>query len=60
MTHDGFSEMWFDDLAALHGAAQTPEWEAVQADASTLYADPVGLVIAQEGIRKEVGAYPRV
>ena len=60
MTHDGFSEMWFDDLAALHAAARTPEWAAVQADASTLYAEPVGLVIAQEGIRKEIGAYPRV
>ena len=60
MTHDGFAEMWFDDLAALHRAAQTQEWEAVQADAATLYADPVGLVIAHEGIRKEIGAYPRV
>ncbi len=56
LTHDGFSELWFDDLAALQHAAQTPEWQAVQADAATLYADPVGLVIAQEGIRKEIGA----
>jgi len=60
MTHDGFAEMWFDDLEALHRAAQTPEWQALQADGATLYAEPVGLVIAQEGIRKEVGAYPRV
>jgi uncharacterized protein (TIGR02118 family) len=58
LTHDGFSELWFDDLAALQRAAQTPEWHAVQADAATLYADPVGLVIAREGIRKEIGAYP--
>ena len=60
MTHDGFAELWFDDLPSLQGAALTPEWAAVQADAATLYAEPVGLVIAQEGIRKEVGAYPRV
>jgi uncharacterized protein (TIGR02118 family) len=60
LTHDGFSELWFDDLEAFHRAAQTPEWQAVQADAETLYADPVGLVVAQEGIRKEIGAYPRV
>ena len=60
MTHDGFSELWFDDLAALHAAALTPEWQAVQADAATLYANAVALVIAQEGIRKEIGAYPRV
>ena len=60
MTHDGFEELWFDDLAALQRAAQTPEWQGAQADAATLYAEPVGLVIAQEGIRKEIGAYPRV
>jgi uncharacterized protein (TIGR02118 family) len=59
LTHDGFSELWFDDLAAFQHAAQTSAWHAVQADAATLYADPVGLVIAQEGIRKEIGAYPR-
>jgi uncharacterized protein (TIGR02118 family) len=59
MTHDGFSELWFDDLASLHKAATTPEWQAVRDDASTLFADPVGLVIAPEGIRKEVGAFPR-
>ena len=60
MTHDGFEEMWFDDLGAFQRAAQTTEWQAAQADAATLYAEPVGLVIAQEGIRKEIGAYPRV
>ena len=59
MTHDGFSELWFDDLASLQNAATTPEWHAVAEDAHTLFADPVGLVIAREGIRKEVGAFPR-
>ena len=59
MTHDGFAELWFDDLASLRQAASTAEWKAVEDDAQDLYADPVGLVIAQEGIRKEVGAFPR-
>jgi uncharacterized protein (TIGR02118 family) len=59
MTHDGFAELWFDDLTALQQAATTAEWKAVEDDARHLYADPVGLVIAQEGIRKEVGAFPR-
>ena len=35
MTHDGFSELWFDDLASLQTAATTPEWRAVEDDASS-------------------------
>ena len=54
MTHDGFSELWFDDLASLQAAARTPEWEAVREDGKRLFAEPLGLVIARERIQKEL------
>jgi uncharacterized protein (TIGR02118 family) len=52
MTHDGFSELWFDDLAQLQHAATTPEWQAAVEDGNRLFAQPVGLVIARERIQK--------
>ena len=52
-THDGWSELWFDDLAALHRAAQSPEWKAVQEDGATLFGDNVGVGVARERIQKE-------
>ena len=55
MTHDGFSELWFDDLAQLQQAATTPQWQAAKADGKRLFAEPVGLVIARERIQKEIG-----
>src|SRR3569833_1727378 len=48
LTHDGFSELWFDDLAALQQAATTPEWLAAVGDGKRLFAEPVGLVVARE------------
>jgi uncharacterized protein (TIGR02118 family) len=54
MTHDGFSELWFDDLASLQQAATTPQWLAARDDARTLFAEPVGLVIARERVQKEL------
>jgi uncharacterized protein (TIGR02118 family) len=53
MTHDGFSELWFDDLQTLQAAARTPEWQAVREDGQRLFAEPIGLVIARERIQKE-------
>jgi uncharacterized protein (TIGR02118 family) len=55
MTHDGFAELWFDDLSSLQQAVTTPEWKAAAEDARTLFADPVGLVIARERVQKEIG-----
>ena len=55
MTHDCFSELWFDDLAQLQQAATTPQWQAAKADGNRLFAEPVGLVIARERIQKEIG-----
>jgi uncharacterized protein (TIGR02118 family) len=53
MTHDGFSELWFDDLAQLQKAVTTPEWAAVRQDSERLFAQPIGLVIARERIQKD-------
>ena len=54
MTHDGFSELWFDDLATLQTAWTSPEWQAAREDSRRLFAEPVGLVIARERIQKEL------
>jgi uncharacterized protein (TIGR02118 family) len=58
MTHDGFAELWFDDLAALQRATRTPQWQAVHEDAQSLFGEPVALVIARERVQKELGAWP--
>jgi len=31
-TYDGMAELWFDDLAALQAAQQSPQWQASSAD----------------------------
>jgi len=54
MTHDGFSELWFDDLPALQSGTKSAEWQAALQDGQTLFAEPVALVIARERIQKEV------
>jgi uncharacterized protein (TIGR02118 family) len=54
LTHDGFSELWFDDLTSLQTAATTAEWQAAREDGKRLFAEPVGLVIARERIQKEL------
>jgi uncharacterized protein (TIGR02118 family) len=52
-THDGWSELWFDDLAALHAAAQSPEWRAAEEAGATLFATPMGIGVARERIQKD-------
>ena len=52
-THDGWSELWFDDLASLHRAAQSPEWKAAQHDGVDLFSDNVGVGVARERIQKD-------
>lgn len=52
MTHDGFSEMWFDDMAALQRARESSEWAKLSEDGQTLFAYPMSVVIAHEGIIK--------
>ena len=52
-THDGWSETWFDDLAALHRAVKSPEWQALRDDAVGLFSRSGGCVVARERIQKD-------
>ena len=54
-THDGWSEVWFDDLAALHAAAGSPEWQALRDDGATLFGQPLGVGVARERVQKDIG-----
>jgi uncharacterized protein (TIGR02118 family) len=51
-THDGFCELWFDDFDSLVHALHSPEWETVQEDAETLFAQPVAFVAGRERVQK--------
>jgi uncharacterized protein (TIGR02118 family) len=51
-THDGFSELWFDDLAALRHAQNSTEWQALREDGQTLFSYPMSMVVAREGVIK--------
>jgi hypothetical protein len=53
MTHDGFAELWFDDLAAVRQAATTPVWQAIVEDGRELFGEPTALIIARERIQKD-------
>jgi uncharacterized protein (TIGR02118 family) len=53
-THDGWSELWFNDLEALRAALASPEWEAVRAEGAMLFAPPVGVGVARERIQKDL------
>ena len=52
-THDGFSELWFDDLAALRRAMVSPEWRTLREDGQTLFVYPMAIVIARERVIKD-------
>jgi uncharacterized protein (TIGR02118 family) len=52
-SHDGWAELWFDDLAALHAAVASPEWMAIREDGATLFSSPLGVVVARERIQKD-------
>ncbi|MBV9327510.1 MAG: EthD family reductase [Chloroflexi bacterium] len=52
MTHDGFSELWFDDLESLQRARASAEWAALSEDGQTLFAYPMSIVVAREGVIK--------
>ena len=53
-THDGWSELWFDDLGALRAALGSGEWRAVRDAGAELFAAPVGVGVARERVQKEV------
>jgi uncharacterized protein (TIGR02118 family) len=49
LTHDGWSELWFDNLKALHEAFASPEARALREDGQSLFdASKTGVVIARE------------
>ena len=52
MTHDGFSELWFDDMESLQRARSSREWAALAEDGKSLFTYPMSVVVAQEGAIK--------
>jgi uncharacterized protein (TIGR02118 family) len=48
MTHDGWTEMWFDDLESMRRARQSPEWQRLGDDGQTLFSYPMAVVVARE------------
>jgi uncharacterized protein (TIGR02118 family) len=52
-THEGWSELWFDDLGALRAALDSPEWAELGADGAMLFAAPMGVGVAREGVQKD-------
>ena len=53
-THDGWSELWFDDLDTLRAALASPEWESVRSEAAILFDPSVGVGVARERIQKDL------
>ena len=52
-THDGWSELWFDDVSSLRAAVASPEWQALAEDGATLFTYPMGIGVARERIQKD-------
>ena len=52
MTHDGWSEMWFDDLESMRAARRSPEWARLGEDGQTLFSYPMAVVVAREFVIK--------
>jgi uncharacterized protein (TIGR02118 family) len=59
MTHDGWSELWFDDFASFRQAVGSPQWQAMEADGRTLFAAEKGIVIGWEYVQKDESWRPR-
>jgi uncharacterized protein (TIGR02118 family) len=49
MTHDGFSEVWYDDLASLH---RSYDLRTRNGDGQTLFALPMAIVVGPETVFK--------
>ena len=58
MTHDGWSELWFD-YASFQRAVASSEWQAIQDDARTLFHPQMGIVIGTEYVQKDHTWKPR-
>ena len=59
MTHDGWSELWFDDLESFRLARRSPQWAQLTEASRDLFAEPIGLCVARERIQKEFDTPPR-
>ncbi len=53
-SHDGWTEVWFDDLPALHRAVASPQWAELREDGAQLFAQPMGIGVARERIQKDL------
>jgi uncharacterized protein (TIGR02118 family) len=53
-THDGWAEMWFDDLASLQAARKSAEWQTLSEDGATLFTYPMGVGVARERVQKDL------
>ena len=53
-THDGWSELWFDDLPALHDAVKSAEWQALREDGATLFTYPLSVGVGRERMQKDL------
>jgi uncharacterized protein (TIGR02118 family) len=58
-THDGWSELWFDDYAAFQRAYHSPEWAAMEEDGKTLFMPEKHIVIGHEYVQKDDSWKPR-
>jgi uncharacterized protein (TIGR02118 family) len=56
MTHDGFSEAWWDDLESLHRSRASEAWAALSADGQSLFTYPMATVVAHEVVIKDTPA----
>jgi uncharacterized protein (TIGR02118 family) len=52
MTHDGWAEMWFDDLEAMRRSRASDASRALAEDGRTLFAPQMSVVIARERLVK--------
>ena len=53
MTHDGWSEAWWDDLESLHRSRASEAWARLSEDGQTLFSYPMSVVVARETIIKD-------
>lgn len=59
VTHDGWSELWFDGYSAFQAAVKSPEWAAMEADGRTLFCEQKGIVIGTKYVQKDETWKPR-
>jgi uncharacterized protein (TIGR02118 family) len=58
-THDGWSELWFDDYVAFQKAYRSPQWAAMEEDGATMFYKEKGIVIGREYVQKDENWKPR-